>query len=281
MRSIPLERNRPIEVSAHLRAADVGGIRVLGSARVILFDKIVYKIFLKQKFRIGRNPKWEVHLKDPTVSSEHCAITRMKPRGFLLRDSSSKNGVYVYHPLDGGDTWRRVSTGSPDRRVPYPAGQRSPDRHRSSRLLPLARRALQRVLSGSALLLRHTACCRACDRSAAQKAGARRQGVAAMSIAAHPIRLDSSARAFRCSGSRRAAGRSLRLASLALDRRFGTSGSAGVATRDVTLVRYVRALAARDFAGIRREIDRPPPFLTLVDQFLSGRTTVHALLRDS
>jgi hypothetical protein len=110
MRSIPLERNRPIDISSHLRPADVGGIRVLGSARVILFDKIVYKIFLKQKFRIGRNPKWEIHLKDPTVSSEHCAITRMKPRGFLLRDSSSKNGVYVYHPLDGGDTWRRVST---------------------------------------------------------------------------------------------------------------------------------------------------------------------------
>src|SRR5690606_8865023 len=55
MNSVPLERNHPLDVSSHLRPADVGGIRVLGSARVILFDKILYKIFVKQKFRIGRN----------------------------------------------------------------------------------------------------------------------------------------------------------------------------------------------------------------------------------
>lgn len=110
MNSIPLERNHPLDVSSHLRPADVGGSRVLGSARVILFDKILYKIFVKQKFRIGRNPKCEIQIKDPTVSSEHCAISRVKPRGFLLRDSGSKNGVYVHHPIDGGNTWRRVST---------------------------------------------------------------------------------------------------------------------------------------------------------------------------
>jgi hypothetical protein len=34
----------------------------------------------------------------------------VKPRGFLLRDSRSKNGVYVHHPLDGGATWRKVAT---------------------------------------------------------------------------------------------------------------------------------------------------------------------------
>jgi hypothetical protein len=102
-----------------------------------------------------------------------------------------------------------------------------------------------------------------------------------MSIAAQPSRLDSSARAVRCSGSQRAVDRSLRLASLALDRRFGTSGAACVATRDVTLVRHVHALTAHDFTGIQREIGRPPPFSTLVDQLLSGRTTVHALLRGS
>jgi hypothetical protein len=110
MNSIPLEREHPIGVSAHLRPADVGGIRVLGSTRVILFDKILYKIFLKQRFTIGRSQTCDVQLKEPTVSSEHCAISRLKPRGFLLRDSDSKNGVYVYHPLDGGDTWRKVAT---------------------------------------------------------------------------------------------------------------------------------------------------------------------------
>jgi hypothetical protein len=110
MKSILLERDHPIDVSAHLRPADVGGIRVLGSTRVILFDKILYKIFLRQKFRIGRNPKCEIRIKDLTVSSEHCAISRQKPYGFLLRDSRSKNGVYVHHPLDGGATWRRVAT---------------------------------------------------------------------------------------------------------------------------------------------------------------------------
>lgn len=110
MNSIPLERKQPIDVSAHLRPADVGGIRILGSTRVILFDKILYKIFLKQNFTIGRSQKCDIHIKDPTVSSEHCAISRLKPRGFLLRDSGSKNGVYVHHPLDGGDTWRRVAT---------------------------------------------------------------------------------------------------------------------------------------------------------------------------
>jgi hypothetical protein len=102
-----------------------------------------------------------------------------------------------------------------------------------------------------------------------------------MSIAAQPSRPDSSVRVIRCSDSQLATGRSLRLASLTLDRRFGTSGAACVATRDVTLVRHVRALAAHDFAGIRREMGRPPQFLTLVDQLLSGRTNVHALLRDS
>ena len=110
MRSISLERNHPIDVSSHLCPAEVGGIRVLGSSRVILFDKVLYKIFLKQKFRIGRNPKCEIQIKDPTVSSEHCAISRVKPHGFLLRDNGSKNGVYVHHPLDGGNTWRRVAT---------------------------------------------------------------------------------------------------------------------------------------------------------------------------
>ena len=110
MNSIPLERNHPIDVSSQLRPADVGGIRVLGSARVILFDKILYKIFLKQTFTIGRSQKCDIQIKDPTVSIEHCAISRVKPRGFLLRDSRSKNGVYVHHPVDGGDAWRRVAT---------------------------------------------------------------------------------------------------------------------------------------------------------------------------
>jgi hypothetical protein len=110
MSSIALERNHPIQVSSHLRPADVGGIRVLGSARVILFDEIRYKIFVKQRFTIGRNQDCDIRIKDPTVSGEHCAISRPASGGFLLQDSAAKNGVYVHHPLDGGRTWRRVAT---------------------------------------------------------------------------------------------------------------------------------------------------------------------------
>jgi hypothetical protein len=110
MSSISLERNHPIQVSSHLRPADVGGIRVLGSVRVIRFDEIRYKIFVKQRFTIGRNQDCDIRIKDPTVSSEHCAISRLASGGFLLQDSAAKNGVYVHHPLDGGRTWRRVAT---------------------------------------------------------------------------------------------------------------------------------------------------------------------------
>lgn len=110
MSSIALERNQAIQVSSLLRPADVGGIRVLGSARVILFDNIRYKRFIKSKFTIGRNADCDIRLREPTVSSEHCAISRPQAGGFVLRDSGSKNGVYVYHPVDGGDTWRKVAT---------------------------------------------------------------------------------------------------------------------------------------------------------------------------
>jgi hypothetical protein len=109
MNSIALERNHPIDVSSHLRPADVGGIRALGSARVILFDEIRYKIFVKQRFTIGRNQDCDIRIKDPTVSGEHCAISRLAAGGFLLQDSGAKNGVYVHHPNDGGRTWRRVA----------------------------------------------------------------------------------------------------------------------------------------------------------------------------
>jgi hypothetical protein len=109
MNSIVLERNHPIDVSSHLRPADVGGIRALGSARAILFDEIRYKIFVKQRFTIGRDQDCEIRIKDPTVSGEHCAISRLAAGGFLLQDSGSKNGVYIHHPLDGGHTWRRVA----------------------------------------------------------------------------------------------------------------------------------------------------------------------------
>lgn len=109
MNSIALERNYPLQVSSHLCPADVGGIRALGSARVILFDEIRYKIFVKQRLTIGRNQECDIRIKVPTVSGEHCAISRLTAGGFLLRDSGAKNGVYVHHPLDGGRTWRRVA----------------------------------------------------------------------------------------------------------------------------------------------------------------------------
>jgi hypothetical protein len=109
MNSISLERNHPIDVSSHLRPADVGGIRSLGSSRVILFNEIRYKIFVKQRFTIGRDQDCDIRIKDRTVSGEHCAISRLAAGGFLLQDSAAKNGVYIHHPIDGGRTWRRVA----------------------------------------------------------------------------------------------------------------------------------------------------------------------------
>jgi FHA domain len=52
----------------------------------------------------------DIRIKEPTVSGLHCEITRLSPGGFLLQDSGAKNGVHVYHPLDGGNTWRKVAT---------------------------------------------------------------------------------------------------------------------------------------------------------------------------
>lgn len=109
MNSIALERNHPLDVSSHLCPAGVGGIRALGSSRVILFDEIRYKIFVKQRFTIGRDQDCDIRIKDLTVSSEHCAISRLVAGGFLLQDSGAKNGVYIHHPIDGGRTWRRVA----------------------------------------------------------------------------------------------------------------------------------------------------------------------------
>jgi hypothetical protein len=109
MNSFALVRNHPIDVSSLLHPADVGGIRSLGSRRVILFDEIRYKIFVKNRFTIGRDQDCDIRLKDPTVSGEHCAISRLAAGGFLLQDSGSKNGVYIHHPIDGSRTWRRVA----------------------------------------------------------------------------------------------------------------------------------------------------------------------------
>jgi hypothetical protein len=109
MNSFALERNHPIDVSSHLHPADVGGVRSLGSSRVILFEDIRYKIFVKNRFTIGRDSNCDIRIKNPTVSGEHCALSRLAAGGFLLQDSGSRNGVYIHHPLDGGRTWRRVT----------------------------------------------------------------------------------------------------------------------------------------------------------------------------
>ncbi|ACY18843.1 FHA domain-containing protein [Haliangium ochraceum] len=100
----------PSEASAPNRSA-VGGLRILRTlhSRLILFDSIRYKEFPKQKITIGWSRHNDIRIRNPTVSSKHCHISR-SGGGFWLVDEGAKNGVFVDDPANRDGRWHRVST---------------------------------------------------------------------------------------------------------------------------------------------------------------------------
>ncbi|ACY15309.1 FHA domain-containing protein [Haliangium ochraceum] len=106
-----LERSAPSKVST-VRNDVVGGLRIVRTlvSKLILFDSIRYKAFPKASITLGRTVGNDIRIRNGTISSKHCYISRTDDGQCLLIDAQSRNGVFVDEPMSDDRRWRRVST---------------------------------------------------------------------------------------------------------------------------------------------------------------------------
>ena len=77
----------------------VAGLRIAGSQRTIALDELFPA---GGRHAIGRTRQRAIRINDPSVSREHCHITRSARGHYTIHDCASKNGVWIarFAPYD-------------------------------------------------------------------------------------------------------------------------------------------------------------------------------------
>lgn len=83
----------------------VGGLRIIASRRRVWRNRVLRfeDHVLANKLTIGRGRHRSIRLRDTSVSALHCVVLRQRNGGYIMRDQSSRTGIYVSSPytLDG------------------------------------------------------------------------------------------------------------------------------------------------------------------------------------